>query len=188
MPAIRTGAPSAEPWTLAEVKSHLRVDHNDQDALIAGYLTTARTAAEDRTGRTLCTTSWRLTVDAFSPALLLPNPRALSVASVQYLDADGVQRTLNPADYLLDDVSEPGYLVPAYGKAWPTTQDRINAVVVDYTAGYGPTPADVPMPIRTWVLLGVGELYRHSSLTGDTKAIPHDFAASLLDYYCIWSL
>jgi len=186
MPAIRTSAPSAEPWSLAEVKAHLRVDHNDQDALITGYLETARTAAEDRTGRTLCTTSWRLTVDAFSPALRLPNPRALAVASVKYLDEAGVERTLSPTDYLLDDVSEPGYVVPAYGKAWPATLDRINAVVVDYTAGYGAAAAAIPMPIRSWVLLAVSELYRHGGLTGDTKAIPHDFAASLLDYYIVY--
>lgn len=188
MPAIRTGPPSAEPWTLAEVKTHLKVDHTEEDALIGALLTGARENAEERLGRTLCTTPWRLTLDGFPSAIKLPMPRALAVQSVKYLDSDGVERTLNPADYLLDDVNEPGYLVPAYGKAWPATQCRINALVVEYTAGYGPAATAIPMPVRQWVLLVVMEMYRNRSLTSEVKAIPHDFAASLLDYYKIWSI
>lgn len=188
MPAIRTGPPTAEPWTLAEVKAHLKVDHTEEDALIGALLTGARENAEERLGRTLCTTAWRLTLDGFPSAIKLPMPRAIAVQSVKYLDPEGVQRTLDPADYLLDDVSEPGFVVPAYGKAWPATQCRVNALVVEYTAGYGPAATAIPMPVRQWVLLVVNELHRHRGLTAGEKAIPHDFAASLLDYYRIWSM
>lgn len=188
MPAIRTSAPSAEPWTLAEVKAHLRVDSNDEDTYIGMLLSAAREAAEDRLGRTLCTTSWRMVLDCFTPVIQLPNPRAIAVANVQYVDAAGGVQTLDPAEYLVDKISEPARLVPAYGKSWPATQARVNAVTVDYTAGYGPAVTDVPMPIRQWILLAVSELYRNRGLSADVKTMPHDFAASLLDFHKIWSL
>ena len=188
MPAIRTSAPSAEPWTLAEVKAHLRVDSNDEDTYIGMLLSAAREAAEDRLGRTLCTTSWRLVLDCFIPVIELPNPRAIDVVSVQYVDAVGATQALSLAECLVDKISEPARLVPAYGKSWPATQARVNAVTVDYTAGYGPDAAAVPMPIRHWILLAVSELYRNRGLSADVKTMPHDFAGSLLDFYKIWSL
>lgn len=188
MTAKRTSAPSAEPWTTAEAKAHLRVDGSDEDTYIAVLISTARENAEERLGRTLCTTSWRLVLDRFPAAIKLPMPRAIGVASVQYVDEAGATQTLAPANYQLDDMSEPGLIVPAFGKTWPVTRCQINAVTVVYTAGYGTAASDIPMPIRQWVLLAVHELYRNRGLSSDVKAVPHDFAASLLDYYRMWSV
>ena len=45
--------PAAEPVTLAEAKSHLKLDTSDEDTLIASLITAARARAEWHTGRAL---------------------------------------------------------------------------------------------------------------------------------------
>lgn len=188
MPARRIAQPTVEPMTLAQAKLHLRVDYDDDDELIASLITVARATAEDRLSRTLISTTWRLTVDKFSPALELPNAPALSVQSIKYIDTTGIERTLDPVDYFLDSVTEPGYIVPAAGRTWPDTQDSINAVVVDYTAGYGTTADKVPTPIVQWMKLAIGDMYDRRNRSAEKPNVPQNFADSLLDVYRMWGV
>ncbi len=174
--------------TLAQAKAHLRVDGADEDAYIQGLIEVARTTAEERLGRTLVNTAWRLTLDDFPEAFTLYMPPVASVQSVIYWSEAGEQLTLDPADYVLDAVSEPGFLVPAPNKAWPATDGRINAVVVNYTAGYGATATSVPAPIRHWMLLAIGDLFAQRERSSDRPALPQNFADGLLDPYKIWAL
>ena len=46
MPAILLAGPLAEPLTLAEAKTYLRVDHDAEDALIGSLITAARATVE----------------------------------------------------------------------------------------------------------------------------------------------
>jgi uncharacterized phiE125 gp8 family phage protein len=175
-----------EPVTLAEAKLHLRVDHNAEDTLITALITATRQAAEFRCQRTLLQTTWELTQDTFTDALRLQYPRIIAVASVKYLDDTGVLQTLADTEYLVDTDSEPGYVVPAYGKAWPGTLDQINAVKVRYTAGYGTTADKVPAPIKQWMLLHIGHYYRNreAGVGAGMQSLP--YADGLLDEYRIW--
>jgi hypothetical protein len=86
----------------------------------------------------------------------------------------------------LDSVSEPGYLVPAAGRTWPTTQDRINTVEVEYTAGYAGSV--IPTPIKHWILLAIGDMDANRERSAEKPAVPQDFAEGLLDTYKIWSV
>ena len=122
-------------------------------------------------------------MDTFPCAVILRQPPILEVTSVVYLDRDGVEQTLDPQDYLLDNVSEPGYLVPNVGRSWPETLDRINAVQVNYRAGYGTGPGGVPEPLRQWILLAVGDLYTTRRAHGEKPSVKHGFVDSLLDPY-----
>lgn len=115
--------------------------------------------AEFETQRALISQTWRLTVDRFSPALKLDRPPLISVTHVKYLDTSGQWETLDPQDYQVDNVSEPGYIVPAPGRAWPATADRINAVEVEYVAGYGPDHTSVPDSIKGFILRRVADQF-----------------------------
>jgi uncharacterized phiE125 gp8 family phage protein len=180
-------APGAAPLvTLAEAKLQTRTDCADEDAIITALISVATQAATDRLQRSLVPTLYRLTLDRFPEAVELLLPPVISVQSVKYIDHNAAQQTLDPQDYFLDSVSEPGYLVPAAGRAWPITQDRINAVEVEYTAGY--EPAACPTPIKQWILLAVGDLYEQRARSAERPAVPQIFADSLLDVYRIWSL
>lgn len=108
--------------------------------------------AEHETGRAFITQTWAVTLDKFPDAIKLPPAGLVSVDHVKFYDVDGVQQTLDPQDYLVDNKSEPGYVVPAPGRAWPATATRINAVEVQYVCGYGPSDADVPASIKQYIL------------------------------------
>lgn len=173
-----------EPVTLAEAKLHLRVDDTDEDALIHGLISAARETCEDRIEGTVPVTGWRLTLDSFPDAIKLPRPPIVSVESVKYLDTAGVQQTLSPLDYVVDTASSPGYIVPAFGKAWPETRDQINAVEVEYTAGSATPPA----AIKAWLLLAVGDMYAHREASSDKPTVAHGFADRLLDPFKVWGV
>jgi uncharacterized phiE125 gp8 family phage protein len=181
MPTVKIVDATTEPISLAEAKLHLRVDGSDEDALITALVKAVRQACEAECRRTLIDTTWELVLDAFSEALELHNPRILSVTSVKYIDLAGAEQTLDPVDYVLDKDSEPGWLVPAYGKRWPDTREQINAVRVRYHAGYGTQASDVPQVLKQWMLLHLSHYYknRESTFAGTITQLP--FAGSLLD-------
>ena len=182
--APATGA--LQPITLEEARAQARVDCDAEDAFLGLLISVATQAASDRLQRALVPARYRLTLDSFPDAVELLMPPIISVESVKYIDTDGEQQTLDPQDYFLDSVSEPGYLVPAAGRAWPATQDRINAVEVDYVAGYADNA--VPAPIKQWMLLAIADMYTYRERSADKPAVPQNFADALLDTYRIWGL
>jgi uncharacterized phiE125 gp8 family phage protein len=186
MTIVKITDATVEPISLAEAKLWLRVDQADEDDLIGALITSVRQAAEHEMQRTLITTTWELVTDSFPDALRLEMPKILSVSSVKYLDAAGTQQTLSPADYLVDTDSQPGYVVPAYGKTWPTTYSQINAVRVRYTAGYGAAATDVPQSIRNWMRLQLEHFYRNRGavISGTVQTSP--YLDRLLDEGRVW--
>lgn len=186
MTIVKITDATVEPISLAEAKLWLRVDQSDEDTLIGSLITSVRKAAEHEMQRTLITTTWELVVDAFPAALRLEMPKVLSVVSVKYIDTAGVEQTLSQADYLVDMDSEPGYVVPAYGKAWPSTRAQINAVRVRYTAGYGAAATDVPQSIVNWMRLQLEHFYRNRGavISGTVQTSP--YLDRLLDEGRVW--
>ncbi len=181
-------APVEEPISLAEAKLHLHVDADltEDDDLIEGLIVAARESAEQRICRALMPQVWELTLNCFSAEILLPRPPLVEVESVKFIDTDGVLRTLSADVCTVDTDSEPGRIVPAYGKCWPSTRLTINAVRIRYTAGYANAEA-VPRAIRQWMLLQIGTLYanREGVITGaSVQELP--YVDSLLDRFKVW--
>ena len=97
--------------------------------------------------------------------IFLPLPPLQTVDSIWYWDATAATKLLlSPAAYIVDNISEPARVVPAPGATWPSALNRINAVEVTFTAGYGPSGAYVPNGIRDWMLMMIGTLYENREL------------------------
>ena len=165
--------PVAYPVTLAEAKAHLRVDHNDEDALITTFLAASTDFCEAFLGRALMPQTWELVLDQFpTNEIKLPKPPLIEVLSVQYDDGAGDLQSYT--SYSMDNVSEPGWIVP--DGSWPGTFDGINAVRIRYRAGYfvsdSPTDTKVPDDLKAAVLLYMGSLYanRETIITGTIAA------------------
>jgi uncharacterized phiE125 gp8 family phage protein len=129
------------------------------DAQITQAVRTHTGEAEHITGRAFITQTWRVTLDAFPSAIRLPGAPLASVDHVKFYDVDGIQQTLDPQDYQVDTESEPGYVVPAPGRAWPAIAAYINAVEVQYVCGFGSTDAAVPDEIKGYILACVQQQF-----------------------------
>jgi uncharacterized phiE125 gp8 family phage protein len=168
MPLVIVTPPAAEPLTLAMAKAHLRVDSTDEDTWITTAIQAAREDAEGYTERAFVTQALRLYLDSFPYSIDLPRPPVQSVESITYLDADGAEQTLAESEYQTDlvrapDSPTPPRILPAYGKSWPVTRAVPNAVWIDYTAGYGAGPDNVPARLRAGMLLNLGDAFENRS-------------------------
>jgi uncharacterized phiE125 gp8 family phage protein len=191
MPTTRITDADIEPLTVAVAKRHLRVDDvdTDVDTDIGACIKAARMDAEHRLQRTLITTTWEHTRDAFPGCdeghlIRLPMGAVLAITSVKYVDEAGTLQTMDAADYQLS----ADRLAPAYNTTWPATRCELGAVRVRYTAGYSASASDVPAPIVSWIKLAVADLWDQRSRSAERPAVPQHFADSLLDAYRIWAL
>ena len=155
-----TTEPATEPVSLAEAKLQCRVDGTEENDLITDLITAARQQVEIDTSRTLITTVLKLRMDDFPPVIYLPRPALISVETVKYYNTAGTLTTMSASEYQVDLYSFPGCIVPAPATSWPSVEtDRINAVEVAYTAGYGATAASVPKNLKRAILMLVQEGY-----------------------------
>ena len=184
--------PTTLAISLEDAKASLRIDPTgdvDADAatdmLVTAWIAGITAHAENYLGRAIIEQTWRVALDAFPDAIKLPAPPVISVTSVKYLDENGVQQTLDPADYLLDAESEPGWLVPEYGFRWPTTYDQVNAVTVDVLCGYGDDDTSVPPQIRLYLLAKLREQY-DPAVRPEKETVQASFIDRLLDQYRVF--
>lgn len=150
--------PASEPVSIETVKSHLRVDISDDDALIASYLTTAREKGEGIARRAFVTQTLELVIDDWpgNGVLKLPRPPLQSVSSVRYLDDAGDEHTFT--DYLVDARSEPGKII---FKSFPSQKlFPSGAIAIRFVAGYG-AAGSVPNVFVQGILMLVGHWYEN---------------------------
>lgn len=156
---------------LDDAKLHLRVDHDDEDDYITALIEAATSEIDTPRGwlgRSLMTRELRLTLDDYPPYIIyLPGPPIESIESVEYRDRDGVIQTLDEDEYETDLLAEPGLIWPARDGDlcrgyWPTDMQcgGPDLFRVNYKAGYGDDPSDLPRIIRQWILCRVGDMYR----------------------------
>lgn len=157
-------APTAEPVTLAEAKSHLRIEHDAEDVTIQAYVQAAREEVETYLNRQLMTATWDLYLDAFpigrSPLLLPKNP-VQSVTSITYTDPDSGAQTFSSASYSSDVYSEPARIVLKDTAQWPEVLSVPNVVKVRFVAGYTSAYL-VPAKIKAAILLILSRLWERS--------------------------
>lgn len=175
-----TVEPVEEPITLAEAKTHCRVDHSADDDYLAALIRAAREVCEKEIGRAFVTQSLRMTMECFPPGVIeLPRPPLISVTSIQYYDISHVLQTLPATQYEVDTDSDPGRVAPGFFFYWPVTYSMLGAVAINYTAGYGGR-ADVPQSIKQAMLLDIGHWYENRSAVEPGAMQPVPMAASML--------
>jgi uncharacterized phiE125 gp8 family phage protein len=160
----RATAPAVEPVALAEAKAHCRVDASADDALIQGYITTAREWVEDYIDRALVTQQLVMKLDAFPPEIELPRPPMIAsgtatAVTITYVTGEaGGTATLSSSQYRVDRDSTPGVIRTLYGGSWPSHLLDQNSVTVSWWAGYGDA-ASIPQRVKSAILMCVHELY-----------------------------
>lgn len=160
----------ASAWIgLAELRLHLKQDTLDDDTLITDWLAAAVGICEHATGRSIGEQTLELALDEFPSgvAIALTRGPVMSITSVKYINTSSVETTIDPGAYLLDDYSDPAFLIPAYGTEWPDTLETVNAVKIRYVAG------SVPSAVKNAIKLMVGhwDANREAASSKDIRAI-----------------
>lgn len=161
---------SAEPLTLEQARTHLRLDvygsppEHPDDTYVQDLITAARQWCEDYLQRALATKTIEIVYDSFiDNKLRLPVAPIQSITSIEYIDTDGNTQTLATTVYGLDIYRNQIYL--KYNQQWPDLQPTVNPVtvtaVVGYTDGQSPDPYPIPEPIRRGMLLIISNLYEN---------------------------
>ena len=206
-PSLNT--PGTNPaFDIAEVKAHLRISTSADDTELTYLCQAAVDAIQSYCGRCLITSTWIWVLDSFgargrradddfwfqryptgervSAVLEVPIKPLVSVQSIIYVDDAGNQQTLGTDQYQID--ARRGRLAPAVNTTWPTTQrDRLNAVTINFTAGYGDTKASIPAKMRhaLFMLVGHWNENRENTSTFTIKDVPLGFL-DVLDEFRVW--
>jgi uncharacterized phiE125 gp8 family phage protein len=157
----------AEPVSLAEIKKHLDVVRDDQDALIQGMGIAAREWVENYTGLVLVqrqVTEVAASFNALRSISAWPLPLAPET-TIRYIDTAGAEQVLT--GFAIRAWNRPATISPDAGGRWPMG----GPVAVTFLAGYS-KPEDVPGSLKAAVLLLVGNLYanRETTVTGASLA------------------
>ena len=165
-------SPTEEPVSLELAKEHCVIEGNEDDGYLYEQIIAARQFVELRCNRKLVRQKWRTYFDhGFAELPLLPY-KVQEVEGIYYLDTDGAEQTLSSSVYTVDIPRQRVYL--AYNQTWPATRTIRNAIWMDVWAGeYRTTDSpidvleDIPGPLRSAMLLLIGEMYKNREKTSD---------------------
>lgn len=123
----------------------------------------ARQNVEHKQKRQLITATYEETLDWFPAGpIVLPWPPLLTITSIAYIDLAGDSQTWASSNYQIDITGERGSVRPVPTATYPTTEaGRVNAVTVEFTAGYGTTAASVPKQTRLAILMLAAHWYEN---------------------------
>ena len=174
-------------FTTAEAKDFLKVDTTADDTLIDNLIKAATESCQIYTNQYFLNTVVEQYSDKWAEIYRLYKSPVSSITHIKYYDTDDTEQTLASSNYILDDVSKPARIGLAVDATLPDLSDRINAVHVKYTVGYGTASTDVPDGIKQAVLLTLGNWYenRQTVITGRTATELPLSSQYLLDQYKI---
>jgi uncharacterized phiE125 gp8 family phage protein len=196
--------------TLAELKSHCRIDSEAEDAYLTHLIDAAQTFIENDTSRRFITQTAQVSLDAWpaatgampwwdgqaqgaigtftqSTSLRLPIAPVQSVTSVTLLDEDGAGTAFT--GFYLDKADGYGEIILKKGVAWPTPFRDKGGIIIDFVVGYGVDGTTAPSDLKHAVLLLAAHWYETregvtpSMAKGmEPKAVPFGVQAILNKY------
>lgn len=165
-----------EPVSLSELKTHLRVTSNSEDAYLLTLITQAREMAETYANAVIAQQSFRLTLDQFVGQIYLPYTPVISIDSFTYVDTAGATQTLTSSDYHFSNTAYDPVLIPPYSESWPNAQDGYEKVVIEFTAGF----ATAPEYAKAAIMMIAGDLWMNREDSAPVKLEAVNWQASAL--------
>jgi uncharacterized phiE125 gp8 family phage protein len=181
MSALLLAPPTREPLTLVETKAFLRVEHDDDDAVIAALIAAARVHVEGMTRRALLLQTWRFTLDAWPPSgCFAPRIGPLTtLVAARVHDASGEAHAIDTEQFVIDSganvIAAPCFAIPAPGRAKAGLE-------LDVICGFGAAAEDVPGDLRQALRMLIAHWYDNRVATGDGALAPAGVRALLAPY------
>jgi len=192
--------------TVAEMKAHGRLDTIPEgDAFMEGLVEAATARAQDITRRAFLTEAWRLTMDRWPGAandewwngvregipstfeatsFLIRKAPFLTVSAIKTVAEDGTETTWASSNDSATTEAGFGRVAKRVGQIWPliiAPVRSVGGIRVEFTAGNGTDPTDVPAPIRHAVKMIAQHLYENR----EAQEIPNAAAMILSRYKVI---
>lgn len=156
-------AASADPVSLAEAKSHLRIDFTDDDDLIRALVSAATLQAQALTQRRFVTQEVEWVLDCWRPCIHLPiAPVAKDgVVSITYIDWTTQQPVvLDPSLYVPQTRGPSVGIIPKFATIWPIVFPYSpEPVVIRFRVGEA--VSDVPANVKAAIKLITAHLYEN---------------------------
>ena len=163
MPTRLVTPPTLKPISVAALKTHLRIDHADEDEYLAALIDVATQFVEERAWRALLTQTREVALDEWpvEREIELPFAPIQSVISVKYITPQGAVVVVAPENVVLNAVCEPGKLVLQRGASWPSAElAATGGVRVQYVCGWDAADKIPPALVHA-VRIMCGHLYEN---------------------------
>lgn len=176
MTSYLLAGPAEEPVSLAGAKAFLKVDDTAEDGLIATLIAAARLHIEGVTGRALLAQSWRVVLDDWpdNRVVKLPVSPLIAVTEISATDDNGASHELALDQFA---AGPDRLIVPRVVIGMPMLQER-HGIEIDYVAGFGTEPEEVPADIRQALLGLVAHWHEHRDaviVAGSGAVVPSGF-------------
>jgi len=189
MSAYLLTPPVAEPLSVADAKSFLRVEHSDDDAIIASLISAARNHVEALTRSGLITQTWRLVLDRWPDGgRIRPRIgplRALTAARV--FNAAGEASAIDTEIFVIDKaawaIASPSWSLPVPGRS-------VAGIELDLQVGFGAAGSDVPPVLLQAIRTLVAHWYENRGLIaiGQSVAMMPASVNAMISSYRVLSL
>jgi len=150
----------AEPITLVQAKAQIRVEGNDEDALINRLITTARDQAEKVCGQYFAARTVEVYCDGFCDFARIEVVPVTDVTSIDYIDTAGAAQVLDDAIYEVRADGLDASIVLKPGQTWPVIQPGSR---IKMTAAVGSSA--VPPTVIHAMMLYLGAWYENREQT-----------------------
>lgn len=180
-------SPSIEPITLAETKSHLRVENSADDTLIGNLITSSRQMAEQYTAMCFIDTTWDLFLDEWPAAyndpwwngvreipigyynknsyIEIPIAPLQSITHIMTYDNSDTATTIASTEYQVSTYSginpKRGKITLRDGAIWPSFDRNADGIEIRFVCGFGTATTDVPETIRQALLIDIAFRYEN---------------------------
>lgn len=162
MALVLTSGPAVEPVTVADAKTHMRIDASAEDVLLGSLILTSRLHIEAALGLALINQAWMLVLDRWPGDGIVEIPIAplQAITAVRVRDTAGTPVVVQSTSYLIDIASKPPRLV--WNNAAPPVPGRFaNGLEIDLSAGFGASAASVPAPLKHAILMLTAHWYEY---------------------------
>jgi uncharacterized phiE125 gp8 family phage protein len=172
-----------EVISLETAKLAQKIDTNDEDVLLGGFLRAAIGHVERATSKNLTKKVEHQIVAGFprgDRAVRLWKGPVSSILEIKYDDGQGVEQTLS--SFRLVEGAH-AKLLPAFGSPWPVTACGEGTVRISYIAGYSPEDLPPELPQAAILLFGHFNANREAvNIGGTVTELPLGVEALIAPY------